>query len=200
MDRKNKAKQKENNRLKQHDKRQLTHKKTAAAMFGGGVGGGGAATPAKRTNLIANAMGKKPGTLLMRMCRVEYGAGSDVYIQLIDLIAKIKNNEIITSEARKKFDLVLGLKIPVVSEEKRKEYLDLLMKIGISKGEGAAAAAAAANEVSGAMEKFAPKDGGKINLSARSSAMEVPKSPSTQVKESTAGMLLPPTAPPPLSL
>ena len=136
MNRKRLMKQKENDLLKKLDKTNLDRKRNAAGMFAGLASSGHSTLPSKKqskkivaTNFVAKSLGQKPDTLLMREARTDFGAGSEIYMKVIDIITKIKNGEINSENGKKSLDSVLSITVPTVSEEKRATYGNLIMKI-----------------------------------------------------------------------
>ena len=62
--------------------------------------------------------------------RKEYGAGSEVYVNVLNLVAKIKSKEMSAENASKRAEYLLRATTPPVKETKRAEYCELLKNIG----------------------------------------------------------------------
>ena len=129
MDRKNQAKRKENEREKKQDKRRLNRKKTAMAGFGASDGFGGNKKK-KSQNLIANALAKKPDSIVMREIRQDFGAGSEMYVKVVGILTSIKHGELSNSSGQESIDVLLSVSVaPVISEQRRKYYSELIQQI-----------------------------------------------------------------------
>ena len=199
MDRKNKVKKEQQQKLYAQDKkRMLSHKKTLSAFGsdihdnGSGriVGDNGMGFLSKKfavstttagidnilnnnnknnsknnnerktpDNYVAKALNKKPASVLMSTVRKDFGAGSEVYVNVVDLIAKIKSKQMTAEEGASRAEYVLRACTPPVKEIKRKEYCTLLSQIGKNRKNNKTKTATAKNgegKLSISAQKFLP--------------------------------------------
>ena len=75
-------------------------------------------------------MAKKPDSVVMREIRQDFGAGSEMYMKVVGVLASIKNGEMSNSSGQESIDVLLSVSVaPVISEQRRKYYSELIQRI-----------------------------------------------------------------------